>query len=171
MHPDVKQTGFRMHSSVREIARRQVSGTGYSTPELPAAAGDAHGSLGVEQLRKQAGSRGPSGRAPPELANVRRGAADPPRPGKLSVFMHAGARPAHALLSPHWRSSRRVQDDDRGSSAWQYGCVAILASSLVQGPVEGDQNGAAPFRKGEQVAGPYPLGSRPGGERRRGFPE
>jgi hypothetical protein len=30
-------------------------------------------------FRKQAGSRGPSGRAPPERANVRRGAADPVR--------------------------------------------------------------------------------------------
>ena len=39
-------------------------------------------------LRKQAGSGDPSGRAPPERANVRRGAADPPPPVKLSVCTH-----------------------------------------------------------------------------------
>ena len=41
-----------------------------------------------ELLRKHAGSGGTSGRAPPARAIVRRGAADPPRPVKLSIFMN-----------------------------------------------------------------------------------
>ena len=40
--------------------------------------------------------------ASPERANVRRGAADPPRPVKLSVFVCLSALPGHELPLPEW---------------------------------------------------------------------